>query len=549
MFLQIASSQKSCQSILLFSVFIAGNLANLQAAYSAEGDLDFGSGTSTWKITDDKTPRQVVPTSRPQVKNQHWRPLPAEARPGAFSGSKPEASSAFTVNASFDTGKIRESGQDNPAGIALEKEGLEAVDKGDYSRAFAAFKQAAKLNAHRAAYWYNMGLSAAHLSLWNDAREAFGNSTNIDKNFDKAWIELARIEIIQGNKERALTILNNLKWKVGASQKIDRNIEGWLVMLGDERACQTPSMLASAKDSELTAGASNLFGTKPALALLLTKELERRKPFDAKVQCSLGKCYFKTGKYSEALSCFKKAEQVSQSDPDTLLLIINACIELGQLEDILHWKQEFVTRFPDNPNAKRFESELAYYNKDFSRTRQRESAQQSQSGSGDSPAFSRNDMPLRVYAPDWSRVTGDWKQAPDPNVDYMGLLHKVCDDWSAASGSRVSFLLVTTVDDANIAITWVDDQSSLSHSFAAGSTTREVNSVGKRRARITILVPTQKKTTNSRYFYETCLHEFGHALGLSHSSEPGDIMYFSVHGIENRSLSENDQRRISEMYR
>lgn len=51
----------------------------------------------------------------------------------------------------------------------------------------------------------------------------------------------------------------------------------------------------------------------------------------------------------------------------------------------------------------------------------------------------------------------------------------------------------------------------------------------------------------SATLYQVALHEFGHALGLDHSFDPGDIMYFAS-GVTNRELSASDIAGIRALY-
>ena len=57
---------------------------------------------------------------------------------------------------------------------------------------------------------------------------------------------------------------------------------------------------------------------------------------------------------------------------------------------------------------------------------------------------------------------------------------------------------------------------------------------------------------DSNEFFEICLHEMGHALGLQHSSNPADVMYFSGQTRTDKKattqLSARDVERIRQLY-
>jgi hypothetical protein len=82
-------------------------------------------------------------------------------------------------------------------------------------------------------------------------------------------------------------------------------------------------------------------------------------------------------------------------------------------------------------------------------------------------------------------------------------------------------------------------------SFAAGVTVRGKNRFGDPTSVIYILVKPDAKTFDKGEFYTTALHEIGHSLGLGHSSDPSDVMYFAGSAPE---LSAGDRRRIRKLY-
>jgi Matrixin len=101
------------------------------------------------------------------------------------------------------------------------------------------------------------------------------------------------------------------------------------------------------------------------------------------------------------------------------------------------------------------------------------------------------------------------------------------DAWQAASGGRLHFVQTTHRADAQFRFLWAAPTGAL-----FGETVPiEVN--GRHGAQIFIVNQTQTITDpllRDTIVYLTCLHESGHALGLQHTNQFDDIMYFFGYG-------------------
>lgn len=124
--------------------------------------------------------------------------------------------------------------------------------------------------------------------------------------------------------------------------------------------------------------------------------------------------------------------------------------------------------------------------------------------------------------------------------------------WEAASQGLVRFQLVEfTAEPANILIAW-SSETVLGRDFEVGHTNRAVSGKQITQATITLILGPiidrhlSPKRQRQR-LYATILHEAGHALGLEHSENKQDVMYYR--GWQRPSLSPGDIQRIQQHYR
>jgi predicted Zn-dependent protease len=158
--------------------------------------------------------------------------------------------------------------------------------------------------------------------------------------------------------------------------------------------------------------------------------------------------------------------------------------------------------------------------------------------------WSKRKMPLSVYLP-----------APDPKHfdDPVALLEVVRDgilDWQdVAAPGLPSFEFVDRAADADIPIVW---EPSPAGAWFIAQCVYDID-VLTRRYGVERIVITAKRNEHEdaslEDVYLTMLHEMGHALGLLHSPDPGDVMYKGGHwNVLMPELSARDRETLRLLY-
>lgn len=127
--------------------------------------------------------------------------------------------------------------------------------------------------------------------------------------------------------------------------------------------------------------------------------------------------------------------------------------------------------------------------------------------------------------------------------------------WEAATEGAIAFQLLRAPaldgeHPADILICW-QDETTLSRDYEVGHTNRQVQGKRLTHATITLITnPLIDAHLNAKQCQQrlmtTILHETGHALGLEHSDDSRDVMYYR--GWKHANLSGNDIQRIRNLY-
>lgn len=390
-------------------------------------------------------------------------------------------------------------------------------------RAAELLWQSAALNPNDGNTQYNLGVAFIRLNRMQDACNAYRKAVALGPAEFDHWRALAQTYVECKNNKNALWAIAEIKRRFPTRAK----------ELTDELTEAMAYQASSASASPQSGNKANSKATVPNINELRT--MVNKNPNDGNAHWELGHFLGESKQFKAAVQELSRASELLPTDPKPLQSLMWAQGKAGDLEGLQSSRNLYVKRFPNASDVQTIKDQIAYYGSDFANTRSNEKSRAQGGKSYDTAAYSIVQMPLKVCLPVGSVLDGK----------YRPYVERACQEWAAATNYRLRFVMVTNPADAGLVCKWTNDKSQLHHSFAIGETQHGTNSAGDDQATVYLLLK-EDNSINDSEFYDTCLHEIGHAIGLSHSSNPQDVMY-NASNTEN-GLTANDKARARELY-
>lgn len=297
-----------------------------------------------------------------------------------------------------------------------------------------------------------------------------------------------------------------------------------------------PELVKGYQDATALADAGKLEQARQKAVVLC-----QRAPKSSAVRILYASILTAMSKPEQALVQLKQAEAL---DPDNEVILYNegaSEVNVGNFKAAVSYLQRYLRNYPKGRFANKAASALQIAKSNLSRTSTSDSDYFALCLDKDARRWSTKLMPLKVYIYP-GEGTNNF-QMSDQDV-----LKRAFSDWEKVSNSRISFKFVDHPEEAVITCKWTETQPE-TVGAEHGNTTFDIDSSGNLvTAHITLCTTygPEGKAPSENDLRVTTLHEVGHALGLSHSNSPDDVMFALASHAQ--AISARDAQTLEKLY-
>ena len=271
-------------------------------------------------------------------------------------------------------------------------------------------------------------------------------------------------------------------------------------------------------------------------------------PDNAAALLGLGQCLYDMKRYYSALEPLDRAVTLSPMLADAWLYRARTFENMSKFEPAIADYKHYVSMVKDNDEKTKYSTLIDLLQ-----------AQANSKNSNSKPVATGHNYLAEVTASGLNRWPGKtcllsyYVEAPDAvpgyKAEYDESLRQAFSEWADSAGGKIDFKRVYAPVEPGIVVTWTDDLHAPALMAEAGYTQYESDGNGIKKAHIQLLTvsPFKGEPLTNYLLHNVCLHEIGHALGLSgHSPDQNDIMYPSC--FLQTGISPNDRTTLALLY-
>jgi predicted Zn-dependent protease len=269
---------------------------------------------------------------------------------------------------------------------------------------------------------------------------------------------------------------------------------------------------------------------------------------------TLAYAYRQNGESKKAVEEYQQALRLKPNDVEVMKNIAMCYSDQGLKREAVIWYQAYLKANPKAPDFKRTSDLIA----DLLREIQNQPITEDPQG----PDYYLSAM-AGESARRWPATSIPIKVYIDPGVNVpsmrdlnLRIIAEAFVEWMVASQGRISFKFLSSPELADITCYWTSNPTEVTSKGTdrqtGSTTTTEGKKDGKwelRKANMKLLtIGKDGKMVDEKSLKCTCLHEVGHALGLGHSPNSHDIMYFQDTPNGANSLTNRDKATLLKFY-
>lgn len=318
------------------------------------------------------------------------------------------------------------------------------------------------------------------------------------------------------------------------------------------------SNFADVKSQMLTAQASKAAKAKRYFdAKNLMEQACQINPNSHTVHFKLARACDELGDTQRAISEYQTSLRLKPDYTPAIFNIAGCYQTLGRTDDAVAWFQKYLIADPsasDRPTVENMITKLREKGSQLNADPHTQDYLESIQEGGKYYRWPIERLPLKVFVDSGASV-------PNFREAYRNGFLEALSSWSVASQNKLTFMLVSTPQGADITCDWTNNPYEVRQTgsdveqgvcFMQSFTrkrSRGDDFIANAKLRICTIDRETEKPLGDDDMKKTCLHELGHALGLrGHSSNNHDIMFYSVSPTVWPVLSKRDKATLVRLY-